>query len=285
LLIGALFAIGLLVVVPIFISQTLLSRAGAEMMTASPTTTGQVTYQLDWRWGDAQPDAAGEGWQVTNDRGYRIHVKQGYLVTASAEMIACPHEHTANSASAETMAARVLDLFGARLAYAGHGGNRADASRIASPYVESLSTPATLEIKTVFGVEPVYCQTHYLIAHGVDWAQQLPVDVDMVGKSLFLAGEYWAPGADAATVFIVQTGQAWGTLAEITAPATGDQAMRPVVLLPNQDVVIAITRELGSLFDGVDFMTMTGAEQATTVLRGLANSVAVQVLPVTNQNR
>ena len=245
----------------------------------SNTTGGALTYLLRWQWGKASPRPHDVGWQVVTNRGDWVWVKRGYLVTGNLEMVACPYQPASSALSNNLW----QTLFGARTVYAGHGGDKADASRIAAPVVEALTTPTTTVLSAVLGAEPFYCHTHYLVAPGVDWGAGLPQEVNMVGLTLFLEGEVKAGSrADAvAHPFTIQSNVAWGTLKEVLQ--TSNHAQRsaessPVAIPQGAPTQLVVERSLGTLFDGVDFATMSAAEQAKTILRNATNTTQIYVI-------
>lgn len=241
---------------------------------ATTPTTGQILYQLDWQWGKATPAADGQSWEVVNDLGYRIRVTRGYLVTGSAQMVACPHTHAAAPATlGQHIAEAVSGLFAPSVALAGHG-EESDASRIKTPQVESLTAPSPIHLTAQWGNEPSYCQMHYLLAHGVASAQNLPSDVSMIGNSLLIEGEVRGPGQAEATAFTIKSPLAWGNNIALTAadgsiaPATGVKSGTFLHLI--------IRRDLGNVFDGVDFVNMTPPDQAKQVLRSIIQNTSVE---------
>lgn len=229
-----------------------------------------ISYHLAWEWEGARK--VEEGWQVTNDLGYEVHVKQGYLVNRSIELVECPARSTHESHG------WLLDTFAPTSAYAGHGDDEHDESRISAPYIESLANPASSDLERVLVHQTAYCQAHYLIGEGIETSQNLPAELDMLGLSMFLAGEYKAPDAESATPFTISTELAWGRLTDLMAPDSNGSLSQTMLTIEGQTVDVTIRRELRSLFDGVDFKTMSATDQAKTVLRSLANSTNIIVI-------
>ena len=244
---------------------SLIPPSQTELDTAPPTNFSTITYELDWDWGDAVLTSG--GWFVTNDRGYQIHVQSGYLVNRSLELIEC----TGSDATGESIADRLRQTLAAQPAYAGHNGAH-DTSRITAPWVESLTEPVTQTVETVLVTAPNYCQLHYLVAPGIETAQHLPHEVEMLGMTLWLEGDYLAPGTSTSVPFTIQTNLAWGEVAELMTLSS-----EPLNTLQRDNVALQITvrRDLETLFDGVDFETMPDIEQAKTVLRSLIQNTDV----------
>ncbi len=238
--------------------------------TASPTS-GQVLYQFDWHWGKAQPDTDGKGWTVINDLGYQIHVTQGYLVTGSAELVPCAHTHAqVQPSTIDTIAA----LFAPQIAKAGHGGE-SDASRLKNPQVESLTVPQSISAITQWGSEPNYCQMHYLVAYGVANAQNLPTDVSMIGNSLLIEGEVRAPNTTVATPFNLKSALAWGGSKDLIV--TNDKTDVAEGVKSGTFLHLIVSRDLGSLFDGVDFAQMSAQDQSKQILRSIIQNTEIEV--------
>ncbi|MCB0167190.1 MAG: hypothetical protein KDI79_23375, partial [Anaerolineae bacterium] len=244
---------------------SLIPPSQTELNGASPTNFSTITYELDWDWGDAV--LTSDGWFVTNDRGFQIHVQRGYLVNRSLELIEC----TGSDATGESITGRLRQTLAAQPAYAGHGGVH-DTSRITAPLVESLTKPVAQAVETILVTAPNYCQLHYLVAPGIETARYLPHDVEMMGVTLWLEGDYLAPGTSTSVPFTIQTHLAWGEAVELMTSASEslDTLQRDNVALQ-----ITVRRDLASLFDGVDFEAMSDIEQAKTVLRSLTQNTDV----------
>lgn len=231
----------------------------------APTTT--VTYILAWEWGAALPAGNGEGWSVTNNLGYMIHAQRGYLVNRSLELIPCEHD--------DSPAERVLNRFAPQPAQAGHGATEHDSTRISAPFIESLAQPSTIELETTFGDETAYCQAHYLVAPGIETARNLPSEVNLLDKSLLIEGVYTAPVGDTPIPFTIITNLAWGTVTKLTAV----DSQLAVLEAASQPQQIIIRRNLGGMFDNLDFEAMSPVEQSKTILRSLTASTRIIVMP------
>ena len=268
----------LLIIVPGFIQQTMFNETSPQSISTSPPAASisyvpdnpvtidhhadiplhQITYTLDWTWGDATPNSNGNGWTVTNDLGYEIQVERGYLVNRSMELIPCPTE--------DTISSLILEQFLPQLAYAGHGSDDRDPSRISRPFVESLTAPTSAILETTYGYQPDYCQVHYLIAEGIETARNLPSEMDMQGISLFVEGRYRAPGANNFIPFTITAPLTWGTITDVI---TEIEAEKTILTVDTPISHITIRRNLATMFDEIDFARSSGEEQAKAVLRAL----------------
>ena len=257
-----------LIFLPILIDwlQPVETQGQAHQHTA-PTT--EVSYILDWAWGEALPAEGGRGWSVTNNLGYTIQVQRGYLVNRSVELIPCEYEGS--------LVEIFLDRLASQPVQAGHGDAEHDSTRISTPFIESFAQPSTSELETVFGYEPTYCQAHYLIAPGIETARNLPTEVNLLDKSLLIEGNYTTPHSDTAVPFTVSTGLAWGIVTNLNNIKTGFQPA--IIEAGNQSRQIIIRRNLEGMFDNLDFQRMTPDEQAQSILRSLTASTQILVIP------
>ena len=226
---------------------------------ATQPEAGQIRYHLTWDWGDAVPDDL--GWRVTTDRGYAVHVTEGYLVTYSVQLAPCTEDDLGT-------ASRWPTLFGAGEAWAGHGGPD-DPSAWITGLVEPLASPVNTSL-TPITVEPeLYCRAHYLLARAETGALGLPEDIDMMGTSLYIKGTV-ARGDEPATTFTIWSTLPTGQLLAWSEPATP-------IDVTDLGVDVTITRDLGRLFDGVEFATMSTESVEKTILLGLADRLTVEL--------
>ena len=248
--------LGLMIVAGLLIGSILLNH--------KPVESGDIRYTLTWTWGDAVGTET--GWQVTNDLGYTINVEKGYLVSHSVQLIAC--EDDAENAGL------LDDIFGANTAEAGHGGDENDPSALLIPQIENLAQVTTIDFGAVNVPFQRYCTAHYLVARSDGLTTNMPDDIDMYGKSLYLEGTYQAADSDAVVAFSLQTSLANGKIVDIR-PSIDSEPVRLEV--SDEGIHINIQRQLDTLFDGVDFLTMDSDEQARTVLWSLIRDTQVLV--------
>lgn len=220
----------------------------------------EVRYHLAWDWGDAV--TTDHGWRVTTDLGYDVEVATGYLVTASVQLAPCTDEDLDTG-----MGWR--GLLGSGRAWAGHGSGEEDPSAWLVGVVESVSSPETLSLAPISLDEGIYCRTHYLVSRATTGADQLPEDMDLVGTSLYIIGTATAPSGDP-TPFSVWSSLPVGELMSWSEPVSP-------VDLSSGSVDVTITRDLGRLFDGVAFATMSSENIEKTMLLGLINRLRVEL--------
>ncbi len=225
-------------------------------------------YRLDWVWDDAVKIPG--GWEVSNDRGYRVRVRRGYLTSYSMELVECP-KTPAVSPVANLGASLWSFVEGA--AYAGHATGTPNPAAIHPMQVESLTAPAAVEVGMVRLLPQAYCKLHYLVAGAGRGAPGLPADVDMLGVSLHVDGTYRAPGSSADVPFSIHTGSANGALFEHTV---GSHAAIHLDV-GRTGAIVTVRRHLGSLFDGVDFAAMNDRRVAGQVLQSIVDNAELEI--------
>lgn len=239
-------------------------------MAGSPPSRN-ITYRLDWEWGRAKPHDHSPGWTTINDLGYQVSVKRGYLVTGQVQLIPCQdgdHQHPLS---------RLINPLRPQPASAGHGGER-NETKSTRPYVESLLQPVQADLETISVSGTEYCQAHYLVAYAVEAAKNLPLEMDMIGTSLFLEGEYHLRDAKSARSFTLKTNLAWGALTDLNyARQESPLVTNGSVVAGDGPVIVTFHRNLGALFDGVDFDHMSETDRVKTVLRSLTKHLEVSI--------
>ena len=238
----------------------------------APSAPHTVSYRLEWSSQGTVAEPNGNGWQTTNDRGYRVHVEHGYLADYSMELVECPKE------------ARELDIdsFSAwlpvRAAWAGHMPTTPNPAAIHTPHIEALHAPTDFNVGSMQLAPQRYCRVHYLIARANRSAVGLPDDVDMVERSLYVRGTAQGAAATEPHPFELATSAANAVLTELFPPGRfGAQGAAIIVDTGRENARVVIHRQLKSLFDGVDFDTMTPARIERQVLQNIIDHTEIAV--------
>ena len=217
-----------------------------------------ATWSLTWDT-ERVSRPAGGGWSVDTDRGYRVHVISGWLVTYSVSLGLC--EDGGQGGGALGL------LFGVRSAYAHEDGN---ASTIDVQHAEDLtgSFEPHRPWSAAFAAAR-YCRVHWLTGRA-DQRVDSPEGIDLQGQSLVVAGSWERDGAT--HDLAVSTWWPQGYLVDLDAsggdaPDDGEARVAQ----------ITVKRSLGSLFDGIDLATATDDEVAGTVLENLATHAEAKV--------
>lgn len=231
---------------------------------------GQLIYTLDWDRRGIQTDETEGRWTATNELGLEFELTQAYAVTYSLELVPCvwPPEEDAGLGD---LARRLWEFLGPRQAYAGHDGEAANPTRIASSRAEPIHEPQAYVSPIVSSQSTSYCQLHYLVARAHGGTEQLPEAPDMLGRSAYLSGRWRAPGGDW-TSFQWSTDLPWGELLQLhfddeesSEVARGDPTR------------VVITRPLAGLLTGVDPRQMGAQVLANTVIKQMVLGTRVRV--------
>ncbi len=236
--------------------------------TAQTLSTGELIYRLQWELGAAQPSPDGLGWVVDTDLGYTVHVESGWISTYSVQLIECEDQDDAHTHDDDDLAALWNAVAGSGVAWAGHSGET-DASISTAGVVETLDGTMTAELAAVTVTNSTrYCEAHWLAFRADDTVQGND-DGSLDGRTLWLTGTYRAPGDDVDSPFIIETSLGNGVI--LGLPTVIDTA--------STGAVITVRRELGRLFDGVEFATDADARIEQRILANLVASASVVVYP------
>lgn len=249
--IGALLGALALVVTP-SCALDAPKEAGAEGPSADEGSPGAYLWAASWSltWDTTRLDPArGGGWSVKTDMGYAVRLKYGWLVDHSVSFGPCD----TGGASAGVGGSSALRLFGLGIREA-RAHDDADPSAIEAMYAEDLlhpepagPWPMTFEAKR-------YCRAHWLIARATAKLSAPPSVAPLLdGRSLYLAGTWERGGARRA--FTVDTWWPAGHLRDL------DEVLDPSALAAARAdggayaARVTVKRDLGAMFDGIDFET------------------------------
>ena len=232
------------------------SGAGGAGGSSGSSATGALirgaTWSLTW---DTERVTHGEdgGWSVDTDRGYRVNVTSGWLVTYSVSLGLCDDSGQGGGGGGGALGR----LFGVRAAYAHEDGN---ASTMDLQHAEDLT--GSLEPRRPWSAAFAaarYCRVHWL-AGRADLHVDSPEGIDLQGQSLVLAGSWERDGVR--RDLAVSTWWPQGYLVDLEAAAPDDGEARIAQ--------ITVKRSLGSLFDGIDLASASDEQLAGSVLENLA---------------
>jgi hypothetical protein len=235
----------------------------------------QVAYELEWM-GEDQLTIQDDGaWSTENDLGYMITLSAGYMVTYSSELVECSQQERVESARAGFYLLRLMDAF-ISPAFAGHSELEPNPAAIKAPLAEQLTPPQAQTLGTVTLASQLYCNVHYLVARSDDKAQWLPEDVDLYRQSLYLRGSYLAPDATESVPFEILSALGNGVISPLYPQ--GQYGVATAALQHNSgdgDLTVRIRRDLGTLFDQLDFRNMSDEELARQTLKNIVNNVEI----------
>ena len=214
--------------------------------TGDPVVVGEIRYRLTWNWEEVE--RVQRGWRVVNNLGYEVTVTGGRLVTRSLELVPCHYQ------PADNPVADLWDWLTPRTAYAGHGSLVPNPAKITRSLEEDLFDPSEAEVEIRSVTDPEYCQAHYLIAR--------PTGAGPQASALELQGTYRK--RELRGELGVSSNLAYGELKDLQAA---------IGIVGGIDV--AVERQLGTIFDGVDFGAMDDRTIGLTILRTLVRETRV----------
>jgi hypothetical protein len=201
---------------------------------ASDTTLRLRAARWEGAWtpAGAEQTAAG-GFRTTTDEGYTVVIDEAWLVNYAVTLVPCEES--------EAVALRLLGIGTAQA----HHGEFEDPSQLEPVLVEPFADPqpTTTELGRSTFPGASYCGVHWLIARGDD-TSLAPDGSSAADRAVHLTGS-WHRG-DERGVILIDTSLAQGmlrTLDEVHVVGTGAEAL------------ITIERQLGTMFDGIDFAT------------------------------
>ncbi len=204
------------------------------------------------------PARTGHDATFTTDRGVVVHLTKAFLTTESAEIVPC--------GSTASLLDGVRGAFRIRSAFA---HSTASPTKIGAPFVEDLL--AATDVSTAFGAlappPAKYCTLRYSVGAADDDAPGLPADGSMVGKSLYIVGDYTLPSGAAPTAFSI----------EASAAFDRDLAFEPLDLSASgaHAATLVVDKGMEHWFDGIDFATVSDDARARAVLTQVQSSLTV----------
>ena len=229
-----------------------------------------LRYTLSWDQSGIEPHAD-QSWSLTSDTGVRWHITRGYLVSLRAELNPCDESNTPATCATHTW----RSPFGPSAALAGHGDDAPDPSRRGIGLVESLTELSTHSEPPFEVSGPAHCQAHYLIHKAYGFTENLPNDVDMIGHSVWIEGEYTLPGQTEATPFTASTAYSNGHLGALLNPLT----TRPTTSDGRSAAwEVRVERSLAPLFNGIHPQELSPEALADAILWNLVDHTEVQLI-------
>lgn len=189
-------------------------------------------------------DRARDSWSVETDLGYRVTVTSGSLTTYGVSLVAC----------SDVVASSWLDVFVAS-AHAGHG-SIADPSTWSDPLTEDLLVAEPVVFGEILFQTEAYCRLHYLVyAATEDTEGASSADLE---RSMRIEGTVTNPDGHTREL-LLDSGLGHGSLMDL-----------PVLGGDGEVLDAVLRRDLGGVFDGIDFDQTSDEDVAWTVLGRLA---------------
>lgn len=198
------------------------------------------------------PSHAADYVEVVSDLGYRVRIHRGFVAIGTVTIEKCP----AGTARASMP---VPSLFHVHAAYA-HGTQT--PTTLATPFVASLSDWAG-QLVPVGTLEPPlgrYCRA--TIAGRIADADAVGVVPEVVGKTLWLRGEWFKDGVGTGTLAI-------DSKTSFDVDATYDA----IDMSAGTDVRLVVAMDTSHWFDGVDLASTEPGDVARATLDGVRRSI------------
>lgn len=236
----------------------------------------------------AKATRAGKRWSWTTDRNFIVTLEQAYLTSYTVQLVRCKPGEGA-PATPSTPAApsigqqgfNLFSLFAPSLAFAGHS-NTLEPSAAPRPWVDSLLDPTPRSLAPVQFQAEALCTAHYLVARANEESLDRPSDPDMMRVSLLVKGT-WQSGDDTrgqkeTHAFTWKTSAAHATVKDISAVSrlgTANAPATPPSAAPGT-LLVSVTRDLDSLFSGIDLATADEKSGTRTLLKNLLANTRIE---------
>jgi hypothetical protein len=198
------------------------------------------------------------------DLGYRVVVSKAYVNLSTVEIFGC--DAPLASSFSERAERGLRDVFTLeRHAFAHTEGS---PTKLGAPIVEAFTgsgAGATVgELRPPAGR---YCRVVQSLQAADGDARDLPTDVPMVGKSMYVAGTY-AKGGQAPVPFEAESTASFD--------ASKDLAFE-LSTTGTKSVTVVLTRDTTHWFDGIDFATLGKRDVAKRIVDAMAESYGARL--------
>lgn len=251
--------------------------ASSEAAVAREAQEGAIlwaaVWTLTWDKSRLEPAAAG-AWSVKTDLNYRVELLSGWIVDHSVSFGPCDPGST-SGAGGSGGGSSALRLFGLGVREA-RAHEDSDPSAIESMYAEDLTKLEDAgPWPTTFA--PVrYCRAHWLVGRATSALQGATEAAPQIdGRSVRLAGKWERNGTSGS--FEVDTWWPEGNLQDL------EDLIDPAALAKAQAdggsfaARVSVKRDIGAVFDGIDFETAHQALLDGLVVENLAKNAEMDV--------
>ena len=252
--------------------QFWLSAIASLLLSISPAAAENTLVQVDLAWKHQRAALSAGRLSVTSDLGFEVRLTKAYLTTFALTLLPCKKQ--SGSLLRRVGAPVLASLWPVRPAYAGHGQGLLP-TQLRQSVVENLLSPEPIKLGSFDPPEDNYCQAHYLTGHAILRTQNFPRDIQMIGASLYIEGEFKAPGAAASEPFTIRTMEAFG---EYTPRRPGGPHL--ISKINSRPARLTLIRNLDTLFDGLDFKSLKRDFWGRHVLRNITGSLKIEAGPI-----
>ena len=221
-----------------------------------------ATWTLNWTNDGLQIDPT-NGFSLTTNLGYRLHVTTGHVVLHRVALVPCP----VDGASSMTW-----NPFGISTAFAHE--EESDASSMETLAVANVGMAKPYEIGANSFAPAHYCQVYWLVARGMEGAVAGD-GLDMSNRSIYFEGTWEKNGQTGP--LLVDTWWPMGTMVDMKSsidPALYAQAAAESNI---HFTWIGIRLPVGRLFDDIEFAKDSKEIIADSILDNIVESATLKI--------
>jgi len=254
------------------------STGGSETVEDAPAgvVIAAAIWTLAWDTeGVTFPEAG--GLELETDLGYRVSVQSGRISSHSVSFGACDASAGgaggAGASRARSISSSALARWGLPVRSAHAHTEGVDPSMIETSLVEDLTAPREVESDHSFTASR-YCRAHWLLARPMTPTAG-PDDVAMEGRSMMVTGTFERDGE--AHDFVIDTWWPHGRLVDLQDAVAADAHDAARNDGGARHAFVRVTRQLGQLFDGIDFETASDDQIAGLAIDNLVDGTDIHV--------
>lgn len=204
-----------------------------------------------------------EGFSLTTNLGYRLHVDTGHVVLHRVALIPCPVDPAGTTAWGPFSIAAVL----------AHD-EESDPSSMETLAVSDVVHPKTHDIGANAFAPGRYCQVYWLVARGMEGAVATD-GLDMSNRSIYFEGT-WERNGQTGPLF-VDTWWPMGTIVDMKPSVDPEMYATAANEAHVHFTWIGIDIPLTRLFDGIEFATDSEEIVADSILDNIVASATLKI--------
>ncbi len=221
-----------------------------------------ATWTLNWTNEGVEFDPS-NGFSLTTNLGYRLHVKTGHVVLHRVALIPCPADSAGTTA---------WNPFAISTAWAHE--EESDPSSMETLAISDVGATTEREIGANSFAPVRYCQVYWLVARGMAGATATD-GLDMSNRSIYFEGTWERNGQTGP--LLVDTWWPMGTIVDLESsvdPEMYDQAAAETNI---HFTWLGIHLSAGRLFDDIEFATDSKEIVADSILDNIVASATLKI--------
>jgi hypothetical protein len=228
---------------------------------AASGSDARLRWELIWATDETTTSDARR--TIVNDLDYTVVLEEAWVVSYSAQLLPCSETAAAPVSELRRLArGAIAAIAPVRPAWAGHGDS--SDTTTAPGTAENLVSADEIVQPDRAVAEVEYCRAHYLVARADTEVANVSSD-ELSRNSLVLHGTWNA--ADGAS----------GRVDVVSSLASGVYLDLPVPIDVDGPWTVTVSRDLGRLFDGIDFAAASENDIERAVLTSLVDHASVSV--------